>query len=134
VQVEVQFWLLDVNYEVREHKPEMWIWGIDNHGKRVLILDCNFPAHFYAVIKKGKNPQAVVEKILSRKREFPFIIRLESTEKKFLGKLADTLVVCQDSNLIPKYAKAFLKKGLDISLGTNRLCNRSWSKKTLRKN
>lgn len=26
-------------------------------------------------------------------------------------------MICQDSNLIPKYAKAFLKKGLDISLG-----------------
>ena len=31
--MKVSFWLLDVNYEVREHKPEMWIWCIDNHGK-----------------------------------------------------------------------------------------------------
>jgi hypothetical protein len=23
------FWLLDVNYEVKDHKPEVWIWGID---------------------------------------------------------------------------------------------------------
>jgi hypothetical protein len=70
------------------------------------------------VIKKGEDPQAVIEKILSRKAEFPFIIRLESTKKRFFGKLADTLkVVCQDSNLILKYAKALLKKGWDLSLG-----------------
>ena len=108
--MKVSFWLLDVNYEVREHKPEMWIWGIDNHGKRVLILDRNFPAYFYAVVKEGANPQAVIEKIHSRKTEFPFIIRLEPVKKKFFGKHVDAIkVVCQDPSLVPKYAKALSK-------------------------
>jgi len=108
--LKVSFWLLDVNYEVREHKPEMWIWGIDNHGKRVLILDRNFPAYFYAVVKEGANPQAVLEKIYSRKTEFPFIIRLEPVKKKFFGKHVDAVkVVCQDPSLVPKYAKALSK-------------------------
>ncbi len=108
--MKVTFWLLDVNYEVREHKAEMWIWGVDNHGKRVLVLDRNFPAYFYAVIKEGENPQAVVEKILSRKAEFPFIVRLEPAKKKFFGKLVHTVkVVCQDPEVIPKYAKALSK-------------------------
>lgn len=108
--MKVTFWLLDVNYEVSEHKPEMWIWGIDNQGKRVLILDRNFFAYFYAVVKDGESPQAVIEKIISRKAEFPFIIRLEPVRKKFFGKLVDAVkVVCQDPDLIPKYAKALSK-------------------------
>ncbi len=108
--MKVSFWLLDVNYEVREHKPEMWMWGIDNHGKRVLILDRNFSAYFYAVIKEGENPQAVIEKILSREAEFPFIIRLDPAKKKFFGRLVNAVkVVCQDPGVIPKYAKALSK-------------------------
>lgn len=27
------FWLPDVNYKVKDHQPEMWIWGIDEEGK-----------------------------------------------------------------------------------------------------
>ncbi len=109
-ELKVSFWLLDVNYEVREHKPEMWIWGLDNQGKRVLILDRNFLAYFYAVVKEGENPQAVIEKILSRKAEFPFIIRLEPVKKKFFGGFVQTVkVVCQDPDLISKYAKVLSK-------------------------
>jgi DNA polymerase I len=101
---------LDVNYEVREHKPEMWIWGIDSKGKRVLILDRNFDAYFYTVIKEGESPQTIIEKILSRKTELPFILRLEHVKKKFFGKPVDAIkVVCQDPDLIPKYAKVLSK-------------------------
>jgi DNA polymerase I len=108
--MKITFWLLDVNYEVKEHKPEMWMWGIDNQGKRVLILDRNFPAYFYAVIREGENPQAVIEDILSRKAELPFIIRLEPVKKRFFGKLVDAVkVICQDPNLIPKYARVLSK-------------------------
>lgn len=32
------FGLLDVNYEVKDHQPELWIWGIDDEGKRILII------------------------------------------------------------------------------------------------
>jgi len=117
-ELKVTFWLLDVNYEVREHKPEMWIWGIDDQGKRVLILDRNFLAYFYAVVKEGENPQAVIEKISSRKAEFPFILRLEHVKRKFFGKPVDAVkVVCQDPDLIPKYAKALSKvEGVKICL------------------
>jgi DNA polymerase I len=108
--LKLTFWLLDVNYEVKEHKPEMWIWGIDDQGKRVLVLDRNFPAYFYAVIKKGEKPEAVIERILARKAELPYIQRLEPVKRKFFGKPVDTVkVICQDPNLVPKYAKALSK-------------------------
>jgi DNA polymerase I len=108
--MKIAFWLLDVNYEVREHKPEIWIWGIDNRGKRILILDRSFNAYFYAMVKEGENPQAVIKKILSRKQEFPFITGLEPVKKKFFGKHVDAIkVICQDPDLITKYAKALSK-------------------------
>jgi len=104
------FWLLDVNYEVKDHQPEMWMWGIDEEGKRVLIIDRNFLAYCYLVVDEKEDPQVVTEGILSRKADFPFIVKLELVDRKFFGKhMKAVKVVCQDPDLIPKYAKGFQK-------------------------
>lgn len=81
------FWLLDVNYEVKDHQPEMWIWGIDKEGKRLLIIDRNFLAYFYLVVKDREDPQLVMERILSRKSDFPSILKLEPVDRGFLEDL-----------------------------------------------
>lgn len=105
------FWLLDVNYEVREQKPEVWLWGIDDKGQRVLIIDRNFLTYFYLVVKEGENPQDIIESIESRKMsEFPSIVSLETVKKKYFGKPVNALkVVCQDPDVVAKYAKAMAK-------------------------
>lgn len=105
------FWLLDPNYEVREQKPEVWLWGIDNKGQRVLIIDRNFLAYFYLVLKEGQNPQNIIQNIESRKAsEFPSIIKLETVKRKYFGKPVNAVkVVCQDPDVISKYAKAMAK-------------------------
>jgi len=98
------FWLLDVNYEVKNHQPEIWIWGIDDDGKRILIIDRNFLAYFYLVIKE--KPQAVIERIESRKENFPFLVKLKPVDRRFFGKTVKAIkVACQDTNLITKYSK-----------------------------
>jgi DNA polymerase I len=84
--MKVEFWLLDVNYEVREHTPEIWLWGITDSGNRVLVIDRNFLAYFYAVIEDKADPTKVVEEIEAGKAEFPFITKLEVVERKFFGK------------------------------------------------
>ena len=56
------FWLLDVNYEVKNHSPEVWIWGIDEEEKRVLIIDRSFLAYFYLLIKEKENPKAFFQR------------------------------------------------------------------------
>jgi len=116
--LKTTFWFLDVNYEVREGKPELWIWGVDSQGKRVLIIDRNFSAYFYLVMAKGQNPQTVVERVESRKAEFPSITKLESVRRRFFGKTVDAVkVFCRDPDLVPKYAKALAKtEGVKESL------------------
>jgi len=113
------FWLLDVNYEAREHKPEVWIWGIDDHEKRVLIIDRNFPSYFYLVLKERQNPKAVIDTINSRKtNEFPSAFKLEQTRRRYFGKPLDVVkVFCQEPDAIVKYAKAMAKiEGVKESL------------------
>ena len=48
--MKLTFWLLDINYEVKEHKPEVWLWGIDDKENRVLVIDREFTPYFYAVL------------------------------------------------------------------------------------
>jgi len=113
------FWLLDVNYEVREHKPEVWIWGIDEEGQRVLIIDRSFASYFYLVLEEGQNFQAVIDKIKSRKTsEFPSVFKLEQAKRRYFGKPVDVVkVFCQDPDVIVKYAKAMAKiEGVKESL------------------
>jgi len=104
------FWLLDVNYEVKDHQPEMWMWGIDEKGKRVLVIDRNFLAYCYLMVEEKERPQVMMEEILSRKADFPFIVKLELADRKFFGRPVKAVkVICQDPDLIPKYAKALQK-------------------------
>ena len=113
------FWLLDINYEVKEQKPEVWLWGIDDNGQRILIIDRNFLTYFYLVMKEGENPQDIIESIESRKTsEFPSIAKLEIVKRKYFGKPVNTVkVVCQDPDVVAKYAKAMARiEGVKESL------------------
>ena len=112
------FWLLDINYEVKNHQPEVWIWGIDEEGKRILIIDRNFLAYFYLVIKKKEKTQTVMERIESRREDFPFLVKLEPADKRFFGKTVKTIkVVCQDPNLIARYSRVLKKtEGVERTL------------------
>jgi len=117
--VKTVFWLLDINYEVREHKPEVWIWGIDDEAQRVLIIDRNFLAYFYLVIMEGQDAKRIIENINARKtEEFPAVLKTEQVKRKYFGKPVDAVrVFCQDPDVIAKYTKAMTKiEGVKESL------------------
>ncbi|MEM2913743.1 MAG: DNA polymerase II, partial [Candidatus Bathyarchaeia archaeon] len=101
-----RFWLLDINYEVKNHQPEVWLWGIDESGKRVLILDRDFPAYFYVVPAIGEDPKIIAERIQQRELDLPFIKGLEIVSRKFFGRSLGVIkVYCQDPDIIPEYSK-----------------------------
>jgi DNA polymerase I len=108
--MKVTFWLLDVNYEVKDHTPEVWLWGVDGSGKRVLIIDRNFITYFYAVVEDDADPTKVFEEIMSSEVEYPSIVKLEVVERRFFGKPVKAVkVYCKDPDVTAKYAKAFRK-------------------------
>ncbi|MEM2110679.1 MAG: DNA polymerase domain-containing protein [Candidatus Bathyarchaeia archaeon] len=113
-----KFWLLDINYEVKENKPEIWIWGISEEGKRILIIDRNFLPYFYLVLDGKDNPQDVFERVQQQKTDLPHIIKLEPTRKNLFGKPVDVIkVYCGDPDLVPKYAAVLSKiKGVKENL------------------
>jgi DNA polymerase I len=117
--MKITFWLLDVNYEAREQKPEIWLWGIDDKEQRILIIDRNFLTYFYLVVEDGQNPQSIIKAIESRKTsDFSSVVKLESVKRKYFGKSVNAVkVYCQNPDAIAKYAKAMTKiEGVKESL------------------
>ena len=76
--MKVKFWLLDLNVELSKDVAEIWLWGIDHSGRRVLVIDKTFSAYFYALIEDGANAIEIVDKIT--KQNDPFIVKLEIVE------------------------------------------------------
>ncbi|MGB9676166.1 MAG: DNA-directed DNA polymerase [Candidatus Bathyarchaeales archaeon] len=106
--MKITFWLLDVNYEVRNGTPEVWLWGISDSGERVLLVDGNFVGYFYAVVEEDVDPKVVVKEV--EKKRFPLIVKLEVVEWRFFGKPVKALkVYCSNPDVIPKYAREVRK-------------------------
>jgi DNA polymerase I len=106
--MKVTFWLLDLNYEVKDDAPEIWLWGVTSSGERVLIIDRNFGAYFYAVIEDGADPEKVIKEI--DRESFPCVSKLEIVERKFFGKPVKAVKVhCKNPDVMLDYAKALRK-------------------------
>jgi len=106
--MKVTFWLLDANYEVKDGSPEVWLWGVDATGKRVLVIDRSFESYFYAVLEDYARPAKVIEAI--GKDEYPSVTRSEVVKRRFFGKPLKTVkVYCKDPEAVPKYAKMLRK-------------------------
>jgi len=105
-----KFWLLDINYEVKDHKPEVWIWGIDEEGRRILVIDRSFQPYFYAILKDSEDPRKVYKRIVNARVNLPLITRIKTVDRRFFGKpVKAAKIYCQDPDLIDQYAKAIRK-------------------------
>lgn len=105
-----RFWLLDINYEVKEHKPEIWLWGIDNYGKRILVICRGFTTYFYVVPQEGEDAEKIAERIRMRRAEMPLITDLKIVQRRFFGKTLNVVkVYCQDPDMMTEYSKMISK-------------------------
>lgn len=104
------FWLLDINYEVDNHQPEILIWAVDDKGKRILIVDRNFKPYFYLVVEEKEDLKAMMEEIKAHSSDFPFLTELKPVKRRLFGKPVNTVkVICQDPEIILQYSKALKK-------------------------
>jgi DNA polymerase I len=102
--MKLTLWLLDVNSEAKNGMPEIWLWGIDRSGQRVLVIDRNFRNYFYAVIEETANAKKVAEGIAQQ--QSGSIVKLEVVERKLFGKPVNAVkVYCRNLNDVPKCAR-----------------------------
>ena len=104
--VKVSFWLLDINPKIDSDKGtiELWLWGIDAAGNRVLVVDRNFIAYFYAVVTEGFEASKVAETIMNVFGSS--IVKVEVAERRFFGKPVQAIkVYCKVATETGKLAK-----------------------------
>ena len=102
--MKITFWLLDINPKIDNGTAELWLWGIDANGNRVLVIDRNFTAYFYAVIKEGFDPSSTAAEIMNA---YPSsIVKAEVAERRFFGKPVQAIkVYCKVATETEKLAK-----------------------------
>ena len=104
--VKISFWLLDINPKIDKVKGtiEMWLWGIDSLGNRVLVVDRNFTAYFYAVVAERFDAAKTAESIM--KGFGQSIVKVEVAPRRFFGKdVAAIKVYCKNATETGKVAK-----------------------------
>jgi len=105
-----RFWLLDINYEVKDQRPEIWLWGIDDEGKRVLVTDRDFITYFYVLPEEGEDAEKLAEGIEQVSASLPCVVGLEVIDKKYFGKHVKAIkVYCQDPDAMPECIRVISK-------------------------
>ena len=110
--MKITFWLLDINPKIDKDSAaaELWLWGIDSKGKRVLVIDRNFTAYFYGIVKEGCDPSKTAAEIT--KAYSSSVVNLEGVERRFFGKPVQAIkVYCKVATETEKLAKAL--RGLE---------------------
>ena len=106
----IKFWLLDINHEIVNEIPEIRLWGIDDHGKRVLVIDRDFIPHFYLQLKAEADPEEVAREVLAKESSLSLILNVKTVDKKFFGKPVKALKVdVKSPDIATKYAAILAK-------------------------
>ncbi|MCL4430140.1 MAG: DNA polymerase II [Chloroflexi bacterium] len=104
--MKVSFWLLDINPKIDKDNgtTELWLWGIDAAGNRVLVVDRNFTAYFYAVVQEGFDGSKVADAIMSGFGSA--VVKAEVAQRRFFGKPVTAIkVYCRVATETGKVAK-----------------------------
>ena len=55
----LRFFLSDLGEKTTPHGSEIWLWGIDDHSKRALVVDRSFRQYLYAILRDGSAPATI---------------------------------------------------------------------------
>lgn len=107
--MELLLWVLDINDEIRDGVSEIHLWGLDDKGRRVLVIDGGFKPRFYLVLDEKADEKKIVEEL--REMQLPKISEVSiASGKKFFGKRVKAIKIgCEDSSLTTKYATSLAK-------------------------
>lgn len=102
------FWLLDINPKVNDGKADIWLWGIDRAGNRILLVDHNFRTYFYAVLHGGADGTLISQRIMLRFGDL--VSNAEVVSRRFFGKPVTAIkVTCKNPSQLTKVARQVRK-------------------------
>lgn len=103
----VDFWLLDINYDVIGGVPEIRMWGIDRSGRRIVVIDRKFRPYFYVIVEDIDE-----EKLRRIKGSLSVynVLSIEVVEKKYFGKKIKAVkVTISNPRNVPKAREVVFK-------------------------
>ncbi len=108
MEMNREFWLLDLNSAEKEGKPQVWLWGITPEGKRIAVTE-SYQPYFYILPKAGQDPAGLKAR-LEKERLLPSIAELSIEKKKLLSQERTVIrVVANTSENLQKQAAKTVK-------------------------
>ena len=109
----LRFFLLDINGETTPEGSEIRLWGIDDQGKDVLIVDSTFKPRFHAIPKEGSSPEILAETLSPSKAKRDDILDVSIEKKKLLNRSVTAVkVTCNSTGALEEVAKNLAKNEL----------------------
>ena len=107
--MKCRFFLLDVNVGRWEGKPCARFWGIDEEGKRILIMAGQITPYFYFLPAAPADRDSMRSRLMQDKK-FGMVLDVTVEHRKLLGKDQVVFkVLCSDPALVSSYCKAIPK-------------------------
>lgn len=101
---KIEFYLLDITYEVRGNEPHIIIWAALRDGRRALLRDRRFRPYFYAILSDEVDPKSIIPKIKALSKPRSPIISIETVDKRYFGKPVKALKI---TTVIPEYVREY---------------------------
>ncbi len=106
--MKLKFWLIDLNPKIDDSQTEVQLWGIDQQGNRVLVVDRGFVGYFYAMLSGKVDALGFAEKI---KGDFgAAVVKAEPVQRRYFGKPVEAIrIYCASTKQMPTISKAVRK-------------------------
>lgn len=100
--MEVEICILDVDYYIEDNKPVIRIWGKDEKGRNIMVLDRDFIPYFY--IYPASLTETLKEKLKHLEVEGKKPLKIEERERKLYGKPVKLIkIYIQRPQDVPKF-------------------------------
>jgi len=108
--VKLRFWLLDLNDEVVEGRSEVRLWGIDDDGRRVLVVDPRLLPYFYLLPHEEADPLSVQTAVTAQAASLGLLTVERDPDKRVFGRPTNALkITCPTTDACVKAAAALTR-------------------------
>lgn len=109
----IRFFLLDISAEKTPQGSEIWLWGVDDNGRDILIVDRSFKPYFYAIPKEGSSPDSISDTLPSSKTDYGDILDVSVEEKKLFSQMVKGVkITCRSPDALDASVRRLSKRGL----------------------
>ncbi len=74
--MKCRFYLLDLSEGEWEKKPCVRLWGVDEHGQRVMVIATQILPYFYFLPRIGIDLDSIRDRLLDKKSRFAEIVEV----------------------------------------------------------